>query len=473
MTQADRPRKKASREGSPTKAPAIDLDRRVPPNSPEAEIALLGGILLRNEALDQVRDLLEAEDFYAPAHQKIYLAVIALYDRGENIDPITLRNALKDRGWLEDVGGPPTLEKLLDEVHTTANIEQYARIVAEKALLRRMLNSTLEIQGMIYESRDDRGEALNTEQIVDRSQQKIFDVARDTVKSPFESLEDIIHDSLKFVDQRMTSQGSLAGYSTGFADLDDATNGFKPGELILLAARPAMGKTSLGLNVALNLGLSEKLPVLMFSLEMSAVQIGLRLLCSFSRVPLRNIFKGQVTDGEYQILADAAGVLSEVPFFVDDSGGTTISSIRAKARRLKAEKGGLGLIVLDYIQLIAAAGRFESREREISALSRSLKMLAKEMDVPVLAISQLNRQLESRPDKRPRPSDLRESGSLEQDADLILFLYRDSVYNPDAEEPNKTELIIGKQRSGPTKTLELTFLDTITRFEDYSDRQPF
>ena len=453
-----------------------NLERKTPPNSLEAEMAVLGGVLLRNDALDLVRDLLDPVDFYHPQHQRLFLASCAIYDRGESIDPVTLRNELKGRNWLDEVGGAAYLEKLLDEVHTTANIEQYARIVADKALLRRMLNASYEIQSMVHEGRADDGETLEVEQIIDRSQQRIFEVARETVRSPYESLGDIIFQSMKFVDERITSQGSLAGYSTGFADLDDKTNGFKPGELILLAARPAMGKTSLALNIGLNLAMQERLPVLMFSLEMNAVQIGLRLLSSFGQVSISRIFKGQLSDAEHKTLADACGYLNEVPFYLDDSSGINPNTIRAKARRLKADQGKLGLIIIDYIQMLQGVKQLESREREIAAISRSFKMIAKELECPVLALSQLNRALENRPDKRPRPSDLRESGSLEQDADLILFLYRDWVYKTDEEreemlEPNKTELIIGKQRSGPTDTIFLTFRGELTRFDGYSTRE--
>jgi replicative DNA helicase len=465
-------------------APDANLERRTPPNSLEAEMAVLGGVLLRNDALDQVRDLLDVDDFYQPSHQRLFQTFCALYDRGDAIDPLTVRDELRQRGQFEELGGSAYLERLLDEVHTTANIEQYARIVAEKALLRQLLSATYEVQGMVFEARADDGTRLDVEQILDRSQHKIFDVARETVRSPYEALEKIVGDTLKYVDQRMTARGSLAGYSTGFVDLDDRTNGLKPGELIILAARPAMGKTSLALNVGLNLAVGERLPVLMFSLEMNAVQIGLRLLCSAAEISLSRVLKGQVTDAEYPKLAKAAQDLHEAPFYLDDSGGVNINSIRAKARRLKAEKGNLGLIVIDYIQMMRAVRTYESREREIAELSRNLKLLAKELDCPVLALSQLNRQLENRPDKRPRPSDLRESGSLEQDADVILFLYRDSAYwteeekqaaaqELEAREPNKTELIIGKQRSGPTDTVMLTFRGEITRFEDYTQRVPY
>jgi replicative DNA helicase len=453
--------------GPVKRAPDPTLERRAPPHSVEAEMAVLGGVLLHNEALDQVRDLLEVDDFYQPAHQRLFRACCILYDRGDPIDPITLRNELKLLGLLDEIGGAAYLERLLDEVHTTANIEQYARIVAEKALLRRMLGATHEIQGMIIDGRADDGTPLETDQIVDRSQQIVFDVARETVRSPYESLEQVINESMDYLSARMKSADALAGYTTGFPDLDDKTNGVKGGELIIVAARPGMGKTSLALNIGMNLTLHEKLPVLMFSLEMNAVQIGLRILCSQSGVPIARVMKGQLGEPDMKQLTDAASRILEAAFYLDDSGAVNINTIRAKARRLRAEKGSLGLVIVDYIQMIRSARSYDSREREIADLSRHLKLLAKELECPVMALSQLNRQLESREDKRPRPSDLRESGSLEQDADLILFLYRDSVYNDAAEEPNKTELIIGKQRSGPTGTVPLSFRDEITRFDSY------
>ncbi|HPQ68748.1 MAG TPA: replicative DNA helicase [bacterium] len=450
------------------KSPDAAVERRVPPHSQEAEMAVLGGVLLRNEALDQVRDLLDPEDFYQPAHQRLFRSMAALYDRGDPIDPITLRQHLKEQNWLDEVGGKEYIDRLLDEVHTTANIEQYARIVADKSTLRRLLTATFEMQAMVYEGKDDQGTDLETAQIVDQSQAKVFDVARDVVQSPYESLEEIIHASLAYVDERMATGGALAGYSTGFSDLDHKTNGVKPGELIIVAARPAMGKTSLALNIATNIAVAEQKPVLLFSLEMSAAQLGLRLLCAQARVNLGSVLKGHTTEDQYQKLAEAAALLAEAPFFIDDSGGTTTTSIRSKARRLRAEQGDLGLVVIDYIQLLGSSRFYDSREREISTMSRTLKMMAKELKCPVLALSQLNRQLENRPDKRPRPSDLRESGALEQDADMILFIYRDVIYNAETEEPDVAELIIGKQRSGPTGTVKLIFLDEYTRFEQYA-----
>lgn len=457
------------------KAPDPNLDRQVPPNSLEAEMAVLGGVLLRNEALDQVRDLIDPEDFYQPAHRRLFTAICDLYDRNEPIDTVTLRTEVTKRNWLEEVGGAPYMSRLLDEVHTTANIEEYARIVAEKSIMRRMLDTTYMIQGMAFDARADDGEILTIEQVLDRSQQMVFEVASKSVRTPYQSMEEVIHESLAFVDQRMAAGDSLAGYSTGFADLDDKTNGFKPGELIIVAARPAMGKTSLALNIGTHIALTERMPVLLFSLEMSAAQIGLRLLCSHARVNLSSVLKGTTSEIDYPRLADSAGLLADAPFFIDDSAGTNPNTIRAKARRLKSEQGQLGLVIIDYIQLVGSARFWDSREREIATLSRNLKMLAKELQCPVMAVSQLNRQLESRPldQRRPRPSDLRESGALEQDADMILFVYRDVIYNSDTEEPDLAELIIGKQRSGPVGTVKLTFLDQYTKFELYTSGRGF
>ena len=454
----------------PAKIADPNLERKVPPNSPEAEMAVLGGILLRNQALDQVRDILDPQDFYQAAHQHIFRAAVMLYDRNEPIDPITLRNELKTAGHLDQIGGPAYINRLLDEVHTTANIEEYAVIVGEKALLRRMLDATHQIQGMIFDQRGEQGETMDVAQLLDQSQSMVFEVSRESVRSPYESLEDVIQESLDFADERVNSERMLAGYSTGYPDLDEKTNGFKPGELLIMAARPAMGKTSLALNIATNIALIESKPVLIFSLEMSTVQIGLRMLCSHAKVMLSKIFRGEANEAEMGRLSKSAGILSNPPIYVDDSGGTNINTIRAKARRLKAEKGELGLIVIDYIQLMGSPRHYDSREREISTMSRNLKLMAKDLEVPVLALSQLNRQLEGREDKRPRPSDLRESGSLEQDADMIVFIYRDVVYHPDTDDPDVAEIIIGKQRSGPTGTLKMAFRGEYTRFEQLSDR---
>jgi replicative DNA helicase len=441
--------------------------RRTPPYSAEAEMAVLGGVLLRNEALDLVRDLLDVDDFHQPAHQRIFRACCGLYDRGENVDPVTLRNELQALELLPDSGGAPYIERLLDEVHTTANIEQYARIVAEKALLRRMLGATHEIQGMIFDNRGDDGAPLAAEQILDRSQQAVFAVARETVRSPYEALDEVIHHALDYANQRLLSGDALAGHPTGFADLDARTSGLQAGQLIIVAARPGMGKTSLALNIGVHVALRRKLPVLLFSLEMSAVQIGLRILCSESTVPLQRIVEGRLGDPELHKLVDAAARLDEAPLFLDDGGAININTIRAKARRLKAERGALGLVIVDYLQLIRGVKDYEIREREIAELSRGLKLLAKELECPVMALSQLNRQVEGREDKRPRPSDLRESGALEQDADLILFLYRHGAYDESTAEPNRVEVIIGKHRNGPTGMTELTFRDELARFENY------
>lgn len=451
----------------------VDIsERRTPPHSLEAEMAVLGGALLRNEALDEVRDLLESEDFYQPAHQRLFSAFCTLYDRKDVIDPVTLRNELTARGWFEECGGRAYIDRLLDEVHTSANIASYAKIVKEKAVLRRMLGATFRVQGMVYDGKDDDGNVLGVEEVLNQSHALVDGVTLESVQSPFEALENILVSTLKHVDERQTSKGQLAGHSTGFIDLDEKTNGLKSPDLIIIAARPGMGKTSLALNIGLTVALEDN-PVLMFSLEMNLVQLGMRLLSSYARTPIYKIVKGMLNDAEHLALCRAAETLNDAPFFIDDTSGINIGSIRAKARRLKADKKGkLGLVIIDYLQMMQSPRKFESREREIADISRNLKLLAKDLDCPVLALSQLNRNLENRPDKRPRPSDLRESGSLEQDSDLVMFLYRDAIYN-ETDDPDlraKTELIIGKQRSGPTGTVLLTFQDEITRFDSYTDR---
>jgi replicative DNA helicase len=451
------------------------LERRVPPNSQTAEVAVLGGILLRQDSLDLVRDQLEVDDFYTPAHQKIFLALCGLHDRGAAIDPVTLRNELTDRGRLDEVGGADYLDRIQDEVYTAANIEHHALIVANKAVLRRLLDATHTIQGLVFDGRgasDD--DDLGAEQIIDRSQQLVFDIARDKVAAPYLSLEAVIGEALEYVDERNQAGGDLAGYTTGFPDLDRITNGLKPNELVILAARPAMGKTSLALNIATNLALHEKKSVLFFSLEMGAVQIGLRLLTSLAGVPADNVMKGRLTDEDYSNISQAAGLLGELPFFVDDLSGTNINTIRAKSRRLRAERGELGLIVVDYLQLMNTTRPRDSREQQIADISRNLKFLAKDVSCPVLALAQLSRKPEERDNKRPRLSDLRESGSLEQDADMVMFIYRDSAYHDEAKagephpEPRKSELIVAKNRSGMADTVNLTFNGEFTRFDSYT-----
>lgn len=452
------------------------IERRVPPNSQTAEIAVLGGVLLDQDSLDLVIDILQVEDFYAPAHQKLFRSLRGLHDRGSAIDPVTLKNELTDRGWLEEIGGHAYIDRIQEEVYTSANIEQHARIVAEKSLLRQLLAVTHTIQGMVFDGRTAHDEDLDSEQIIDRSQQLVFEIARDKVGAPYDALETVIQDALAYVDERNEAQGGLAGHSTGFPDLDTVTNGFKPSELIILAARPAMGKTSLALNFAVNMALRERLPVLFFSLEMSAVQVGLRLLTSQAGIFSDKVFKGQLTDADYSEIAKAAGVLGEAPLFIDDGSNINVNTIRAKSRRLKAEQGKLGMIVVDYLQLMQPTRPRESREQQIAEISRNLKFIAKELECPVVALGQLNRALESRENKRPRLSDLRESGSLEQDADIVMFLYRDSEYWPDEEKRspenndklNVTELIIGKNRSGQTKTVGLYFHKEFTRFDSFS-----
>ncbi|MDP8222144.1 MAG: replicative DNA helicase [Candidatus Lernaella stagnicola] len=465
--------------GPPLRRNVTPIERRVPPNSETAEVAVLGGILFQQDKIDVVRDFVSPGDFYSPRHQKIFDVQCTLREKNLPIDPVTLKNALAERGMLDEIGGVEYIDRIEEEVYTAANIAHYATIVAEKALLRRLLAVTQSIQGTIFEGRSEDEETLDTLQIVDQAQRLVFDVTRERVGSPYESLEHVISDALRYVDERAEHGGGLAGLASGFADLDRLTNGFKPGELVIVAARPAMGKTSLALNVALNMAVAERKPVLFFSLEMSAIQLGLRLLTSWARIPADRVHKSKLSDQDYTQIANAAGELGELPLFVDDSAGTNVNTIKAKARRLRADKGDIAMIVVDYLQIMTSARRIDSREQQIAEISRSLKAIAKELECPVMALAQLNRALESRDNKRPRLSDLRESGALEQDADIVMFLYREAVYwtkdqlQDDRAKPgndqkeNVTELIIGKNRMGQTGLLGLYFHREYTRFESY------
>jgi len=450
--------------------PPIDINRRVPPNDVASEMAVLGGILMRNESIDIARDLLQPEDFYHPAHQRLFIALCELFDKQETIDPVTLRSHLKAKDWLEEIGGAAYIQRLLDEVHTTANIESYARTIAHKSMLRKLINGCFEVEGMAFDQKDEKGELLETADILNRAQSLIMGIDIKELQSPQESVGEILQQTLAMIDERQTST-QLIGEPTGFTDLDEITNGFKEQEMILVAARPSMGKTALALEIAKTIAIRK--PVMLFSLEMGNTQIGSRLICSEARVNLAKILKGRTTEIEMQQIADASGLLAERKIFVSDRTDENISSIRSKARRLKLEHGELGAIIIDYIQLMEGVGRFESREREIASISRGMKKMAKELDCPVLALSQLNRLVEKREDKRPMLSDLRESGALENDADLAIFLYRDVVYHPECEDPIKCELLIRKNRNGPTGIVNLAFIGEYTRFENYETRQEY
>src|SRR5438552_2577013 len=435
--------------------------RRVPPQSLEAEEAVLGGILLDNAALDRVTELVQADDFYREAHRKVFRAMLDLSARNEPADLITLAEVLKARSELADVGGSAYLAELAERVPTAAHVAQYAKIVRDKSILRGLIGAATEIAMHGYEGAGDVAELL------DRAEQLIFGISDRKVKPEFVRISDLLVESLKTIERLYEQKQAVTGVPSGFHDLDNLTAGFQPSDLVIVAGRPSMGKTALCLNIAEHAALRADVGVAIFSLEMSKEQLALRMLCSESRVDLKRVRTGHLSDREFPKLAMAAGRLGDAPIFIDDTPALSILELRAKARRLKRDPATkLGLIIVDYLQLMRSTEGKDNREQEISEISRSLKALAKELNVPVIALSQLNRQVESRNPPKPRLADLRESGAIEQDADVIVFLYRDDYYNEDSDKKGVAEVIVAKQRNGPTGTVELTFLREFTRFEN-------
>jgi replicative DNA helicase len=438
-----------------------DQPKRIPPQSMEAEQSILGGILIDNQALPRVMEIIEPEDFYKEAHRKIYEAILELFQKNEPTDLITLINALKKKDCLEEVGGVIYLNSLADIVPTAANIDYYANIVREKSLLRKLIQTASEILQEGYEDRED----IDT--FFDDVERRIFLISEQRIKRSYFPLKEIIKDSFETIEMLYEKKELVTGIASGFKDLDKLTSGFQPSDLIVVAGRPSMGKTAFSLDIARYAAIEGDVPVAIFSLEMSKEQVALRMLCAEAKVDGSLLRTGFLKDTDWPKLTTAAGRLSDAPIFIDDSPAPTILEIRAKARRLKAERG-VGLIIVDYLQLVRGTKNAETREQEISEISRSLKALAKELNVPVIALSQLNRRVEDRHDKRPQLADLRESGAIEQDADLIIFIYRDEVYNKSEENRGKAEIIIGKQRNGPIGSINLTFLDKFITFGNYS-----
>ncbi|UCD71186.1 MAG: replicative DNA helicase [Syntrophobacterales bacterium] len=444
-----------------------DSLHKVPPQNTEAEQSVLGGILMENEALNRVVEILNSDDFYRESHRKIFNSMIALSEKNEPSDLITLTNELKYQNLLEEIGGASYLTSLIDSVPTAANIEYYAKIVKEKSILRKLIQASTEI---ITQSYEDRGDV---DGFLDDAERLIFQISEHRVRPSFYPIKEIIKEGFKTIERLYEKKELITGIPSGFKDLDRKTAGFQPSDLIIVAGRPAMGKTAFCLNVAQYAAIEGKIPAAIFSLEMSKEQLALRMLCSEAEVEGQMLRSGFLSESDWPKLTLAAGNLSEAPLFIDDTPAITNLEIRAKARRLKAEHG-LGLLIVDYLQLMRSR-RAERREQEISEISRSLKALAKELSIPVIAISQLSRKTEDRPNRRPQLADLRESGAIEQDADVILFIYREELYKQ--ETPNKgiAEIIIGKQRNGPTGKVDLAFIDKFTTFkplyrgEEYSD----
>ncbi|MCG0275124.1 MAG: replicative DNA helicase [Thermosediminibacteraceae bacterium] len=430
---------------------------KVPPHSVEAEQSVLGSMLLSKEAIYVALERLKSEDFYVEAHRTIFQVITELHENREPVDIITVTETLRNRKMLESVGGVTYLTTLTEVVPTPANIAQYCKIVEEKALLRRLIEATSKILSMAYEPKDD------VEELLDEAERRIFSIAQKRRGDNFHHIKDVLLATFERIEQLYNSKGGITGVPTGFPDLDALTSGLQPSDLILVAARPSMGKTAFALNIAQNAAIRHRIPVAIFSLEMSKEQLVQRMLCAESNVDSHKLRTGRLDEDDWPRLARAMGPLSEAPIYIDDTPGITCLEIRAKARRLKAEKG-LGLVVIDYLQLIAGRGQSENRQQEISEISRSLKALARELNVPVLALSQLSRAPDVRSDHRPVLSDLRESGSQEQDSDLVAFLYREDYYNPDTDRKNIAEVIIAKQRNGPTGKVELLWLSQYTKF---------
>ena len=431
---------------------------KVPPHDTEAEQAVIGSMLTDREAIISAIEVLKIDDFYREDNKTIYEAILNLYNRAEPVDIITLKAELASMGKLEAVGGLEYLAELPEKVTTTSNVDKYIKIVEEKSLMRNLIKTANDIIQLGYDETQD------VEVLMDQAEKRIFDTIQAKNQKGYSSIKDILVDTFTELEQLYNQKQHITGVPSGFADLDYKTAGFHGSELILVAARPAMGKSAFALNIATYAATRANVPVAIFSLEMSKEQMTNRILCSEAMVDSNKVRTGRIDDEEWAKLADASGVLSESKIFIDDTPGISIMEIRAKCRKLKLEQN-IGLVVVDYLQLVAGSGkRGANREQEIAEISRSLKILAKEINVPVIALSQLSRAVEQRPDHRPMLSDLRESGSIEQDADLVMFLYRDDYYNEDSEKKNIAEVIIGKNRAGQTGTTDLLWLGNYTKF---------
>ncbi|TBH20131.1 replicative DNA helicase [Thermus thermamylovorans] len=441
---------------------------RIPPHSLEAEQSLLGAILLDSEVLDELESLLPSpEAFYAEAHRKVYAAMQALRAQGKPVDLVTLAEELSRRGELEGVGGVSYLAQLSEATPTAAYAEHYARIVAEKWTLRRLIQAAGEAMRLAYE------EAGSLDEILDTAGKKILEVALAQTETEARGMRELVHETFEHIEALFQNKGEVAGVHTGFKELDGLIGTLSPGSLNIIAARPAMGKTAFALTIAQHAALREGVGVGIYSLEMPAAQLTLRLMCSEARIDMNRVRLGQLTDRDFSRLVDVAGRLAEAPIFIDDTPDLTLLELRARARRLRSQHR-VGLLVIDYLQLMSGPGAGkggENRQQEIAAISRGLKALARELHIPVIALSQLSRAVEARPNKRPMLSDLRESGSIEQDADLVMFIYRDEYYNPHSEKAGIAEIIVGKQRNGPTGTVELQFHAQHVRFNDLA-REP-
>jgi replicative DNA helicase len=443
-------------------AGAVD---RIPPQNLEAEMALLGSILVDREMMATVAEIIEPPDFYAAMHETIYTALLALYERGEPLDKITLSEELKRRGQLEKIGGLAYLTSLMDTVPTAASAEYYANIVREKSSLRGLIHAGTQITRIGYEGEED------VEGSLDRSEQIVYEVGRRQMHGKFTPVSQMLKPVFDNLDQLFSQRGDRTGITSGFRDIDEHTAGFQPGNLIVLAARPGMGKTSLALTMAAEAARIDRKPVAFFSLEMTNEELVQRMLASAARLDSQKLKRGNIHDNEWTMLSEAMSQLSNMPIYLDDSASVTVTEIRSRARRLKAASNGLGIIFIDYLQLVRPGQMAKSANRndEISEICRMLKATAKDLEVPIVALAQLNRAVETRQDKRPMLSDIRDSGSVEQEADLVAFIYRDEYYNKETADPGVTELILAKHRNGRTGTVKLMFQPEFTKFVAYAD----
>ncbi|EFL49354.1 replicative DNA helicase [Solidesulfovibrio fructosivorans JJ]] len=447
---------------------SADVLKKIPPQNLEAEQAVLGGVLLKNSVLYNLVDLVGEDDFYSPAHRLIFQSILGLSAKNAPIDLVSLAEALRAAGKLEEVGGPTYLAELTASTVSAANALHHAGIVREKAVQRKLITTALDIITRCYDGGQE------TETLLDESEQAIFSIADARSTRGLHSSKDLVTRVFEQIEKRMENKELVTGVPTGYYQFDEYTAGLQPSDLIIVAGRPSMGKTAFAMNMAMRAAVMHNVPTAIFSLEMSMEQIMQRMLCCWGKVDLAKLRRGRLDDEDWSRLYDAANNLSPSPIFIDDTAAITTMDLRARCRRLKAEHG-LGLVVVDYLQLMRSARHIDSREQEISDISRNLKALAKELHVPVIALSQLNRKVEERADKRPMMSDLRESGAIEQDADVIIFLYRGAAYKKKEEltpEDNVAEVIIGKQRNGPTGMVRLTFLKESTAFENLSDIPP-
>ena len=437
---------------------------KVPPQSIQAEQSVLGGLMLDNETWDQVADQVSEVDFYRKEHRLIYRIIQELSAKQVPFDVITLSEALEKKGELDDAGGLAYLGTLAKDTPSAANVKTYASIVRDRSVLRQLIHVGTEITDSAFNT-----EGRETTELLGNAERRVFEIAeqRQRGESGFSSIKTLLAQAVDKIETLFEQEGSITGAGTGFTDFDEMTSGLQPADLIIVAGRPSMGKTAIAMNMAENIAIKGDKPVAIFSMEMPGDSLAMRMMSSLGRIDQHKVRTGKLGDDEWPRLTSAINILAEAKLFIDDTPALTPSDVRSRARRLAREHGQLGLIVLDYIQLMQSPGSGENRVQEISDISRSLKALAKELNVPVVALSQLNRNLEQRPNKRPVMSDLRESGSIEQDADVIVFIYRDEVYNEDSPDKGVAEIIISKQRNGPIGTFRLTFLGQYTRFENF------